>query len=73
MVKNPLRYGRDTDRQSSAAISGTVFPRFSTRCLLQPEQGTLVDESGVITTQMESTIDQKMIAVAWDALCDTTP
>jgi hypothetical protein len=41
--------------------------------LLQPEQRTLVDKSGMIRAQMGSTIDQKMVAVAWDALYDTTP
>jgi hypothetical protein len=40
--------------------------------LLQPEQGTLADEAGMIRTQMESTIDKKMVAVAWDGLYDTT-
>jgi hypothetical protein len=28
--------------------------------------------SGMIRTQMGSTIDQKMVAIAWDALYDTT-
>jgi hypothetical protein len=37
------------------------------------EQRTLVDESGMIRTQMGSTIDQKMVAVAWGTLYDTTP
>jgi hypothetical protein len=41
--------------------------------LLQPEQRTLMDESGMITTQMGSTVDQKMVAVAWGALYETTP
>jgi hypothetical protein len=41
--------------------------------LLHPEQRILVDESGMIITEMGSTIDQKMVAVAWDALYNTTP
>jgi hypothetical protein len=41
--------------------------------LLQPEQRTLVDESGMIKTKMGNTIDQKMVAVAWIPLYDTTP
>jgi hypothetical protein len=41
--------------------------------LLQPKQRTQVDESGMIRTEMGSTVDQKVIAVAWDALYDTTP
>jgi hypothetical protein len=32
-----------------------------------------VDESRMIRTQMGSTIDQKVVAVAWGALYDTTP
>jgi hypothetical protein len=71
-VKDSLKYDRDTDRQNSAAISRPVCPRVATRCLLQPEQITLLDESGKIGTQMGSTIDQKMVAVAWDALYNTS-
>jgi hypothetical protein len=71
-VKDSLKYDRDTDRQNSAAISRPVCPRVATRCLLQPEQRTLLDESGKIGTQMGSTIDQKMVAVAWDALYNTS-
>jgi hypothetical protein len=41
--------------------------------LLQPEQRTLVDESGKFRTLIGSTIEQKMVAVAWDALYDTSP
>jgi hypothetical protein len=67
-VKDPLRYDKDTDRQNSTAISRLVSPRFANRCLLQPEQRNVVDESGMIRTQMGSTIDQEMVAVAWDAL-----
>jgi hypothetical protein len=37
-------------------------------CLLQSEERTLMDESGMNRTQMGSTIDQKMVIVAWDAL-----
>jgi hypothetical protein len=43
-VKHALRYDRDTDKQTSA-ISCPISSRFDTRCLLQPEQRTLVDES----------------------------
>jgi hypothetical protein len=38
--------------------------------LLQPGQRIAVDESGMIRTQMKSTVDQKMVVVAWDALYD---
>jgi hypothetical protein len=41
--------------------------------LLQPEQKSLVDELGMIRTQMESTIYHKIVAVVWDALYYTTP
>jgi hypothetical protein len=37
------------------------------------EQRTLVDELGMIRTQMGSKIDLKMVALACDALYDTTP
>jgi hypothetical protein len=33
----------------------------------------MVDESGMIRTQMGSTTDQKMVTAALDALQDTTP
>jgi hypothetical protein len=29
--------------------------------------GKLVDKSGVVSTQMGSTIDQKMVTIVWDA------
>jgi hypothetical protein len=41
--------------------------------MLQPEYRTLVDESGMIRSQVGSAIHEKMVAVAWDALYDTTP
>jgi hypothetical protein len=50
-----------------------VSLRFATRCLLQEEHRTLMDESGIIITQMGMTVDKKMVTVAWDALYDTTP
>jgi hypothetical protein len=31
-----------------------------------------MNELGIIRTQTGSTIDQKVVAAAWDALCDTT-
>jgi hypothetical protein len=34
-------------------------------------QGTLVNESGMIRTQMRSTTNHKMVTVAWGALYDT--
>jgi hypothetical protein len=40
--------------------------------MLQSEK-TLVDESGMIRTQMGGTADQKMVAVAWVTLYDTAP
>jgi hypothetical protein len=72
-VKEPLWYYADFDRQNSAVIFNSVLPCFPTRCLLKPQQITWVDESGIIRTEMGSTIDQKMDAVTWDALYNTTP
>jgi hypothetical protein len=40
---------------------------------MEPERRTLVDESGMIRTQMESATDQKTVAVAWIAFLDATP
>jgi hypothetical protein len=68
MLKDLLRYDRDTDRQSSVAISRPASPRFATRCLLQPGQITVTDKSGMIRTRMGSTRVQKVLAVAWDPL-----
>jgi hypothetical protein len=72
-VKYPSSYNEKTDGKYSAAILRPVSPRFTTRCLLEPEQGTLVNECVMVRTQMASTIDQKISAVAWDAMYDTTP
>jgi hypothetical protein len=66
-----LRYDRDTDRQNSVAIYHQVSTRFAVRCLLQPEQRTLVDELGMIRIQTGCTGDQKMVAVVWNALHST--
>jgi hypothetical protein len=43
-------------KKKSAAISSQVSPRYTTRCLLQPQQRTLMDELGMIRTQAGSTI-----------------
>jgi hypothetical protein len=40
--------------------------------LLQLQQRTLVDETGMIRTEMGNIIEEKMVAAAWDALYDTT-
>jgi hypothetical protein len=65
-VNDPLRY----DRQNSSVISRPI----SLASLLGiSEQRTLVDESHMIRTEMGTTVDQKMVAVAWGALFDTTP
>jgi hypothetical protein len=72
-VKDSLRYDRNSDRQNSMVISCPVSPFFATRCLLQQEQRNVVDELRIIRSQIQSTIDQKMVAVARDALYNTTP
>jgi hypothetical protein len=66
--KSPLRYGRYTDSQNSPTISRPVPSCFATRCLLQPEQRNLVDESGMIRTRMESTKIRKWLQL-YGALC----
>jgi hypothetical protein len=67
-----MRHDRDTDGQNSADISCPVSPCFVARCLMQPEQRYLLNESEMIRTQMGRTIEQKMVAFAWNALYDTT-
>jgi hypothetical protein len=64
---------RDADRQNSVTVSRQDSSWFATRCVLQPEQRTLVDKSGIIRTQMGGggTLYQKMVSVAWDTLYDT--
>jgi hypothetical protein len=68
-----LRYDGDTSPEIFKDISRSLPSLRYQLFLLQPEQRTLVDKSGMIRVQMGSTIDQKMVAVAWDALYDTTP
>jgi hypothetical protein len=63
-VKDPLRYEKIYLLAKFMDISRQVSPRFATRCLLQPEQRTVVDESGVIRVQMGSTVDQKVVSFA---------
>jgi hypothetical protein len=58
MLKGPGGTRRDTRRQKFDNISRQVSPRFATRCLLQIEQRTQVDEPGMIITQIRSPIDQ---------------
>jgi hypothetical protein len=59
-------------------IQRPFLAQFLTRFLqdvfvLQPEQRTLVDESGGIITQIGRTTDQKVVAVARNALYNTIP
>jgi hypothetical protein len=68
-----LRYERDTGRHNSAAISRPVISA-SLLFVCCNQSGELkMDKLRIIRTQMGITIDQKMVAVAWDALYDTTP
>jgi hypothetical protein len=54
-------------------ISRHVVAALLLGSVLQPEQRTVEDKSGMIRTQVGSTIDQEIVTVAWDALYDTTP
>jgi hypothetical protein len=67
-AKDHLRYDGDTEKQNSATIYLRVSSHFATRCLLQPEQRTVLDKSGMVSTQMGSTLYQKMVAIVRDAL-----
>jgi hypothetical protein len=62
-----------TDKQNPATISRPVSPCFDTSCLSCNHSRELADESAMITTQMGSTTDQEMVAVAWTIIYDTTP
>jgi hypothetical protein len=52
-------------------IQQPFLAQFLPALLLGVQQKKLVDESGMTRTQMGSTIDQKVAAVAWDTLCGT--
>jgi hypothetical protein len=56
-------------------IGKTQRPFLAQFVSIATRERSLVDESKTIRTQMRSTIDlvQKMVAVAWDALYNTTP
>jgi hypothetical protein len=60
-----------TDRQISVAISCPVSPHIATRCLLQPEQRTLVEELEMLRTQMGSTVYQKSHCYMGPLYCTT--
>jgi hypothetical protein len=72
-VKGLLICDRDTDTQKSAAVSRPASPSFAARCLLQPEQRTLVDTQRIIRIQVGSTIPQEIVPVSRDAFYDITP
>jgi hypothetical protein len=71
--KDPLRYNKDIDSKNSVAISHPLSPPFATRCLPQPEQKTLVDESGMIRAHAGMNNRSDNVRSAWDASYDTTP
>jgi hypothetical protein len=71
-IKERSRYEQRYLYTKFMDIPYQVSPHFAARCLLQPDHATLVDESGIIRTQMGSRTDQKMVAVTWDSLYSTT-
>jgi hypothetical protein len=62
----------DTAMQNSTAISRPVSPALLLGLSAATRAENSVEELGMIRTQMGSTKDQKIVAVAWYALCDTT-
>jgi hypothetical protein len=64
---------RDTCRQNSLTFIAKFLPASLLGVSATTRAESSVDESGVSVTQIRGTIDQKMVAVAWDALYDTTP
>jgi hypothetical protein len=65
--KDPLRYDRNTNRQIQRPFLAQFLPD-SLLGVCCNQNRTLVDELGMIRTQMGSTMDQKIVAVARDAL-----
>jgi hypothetical protein len=61
MLKIPAEYDRDIVPSKLMDISLQVSPCFTTRSLLFA--GVLVNESGMIRTQMGTTVYQKIAAV----------
>jgi hypothetical protein len=62
----------NTHRQHLAAISCQFLPTSLLGVSAATRAEISVDKSAIIRTQMGSAIDQKKVAVAWDALYDTT-
>jgi hypothetical protein len=72
-------YGMSKNLRGTREIPGKIHghflpsPCFTTRCLCCNQSRELwLDKSGMIKTQMGSTIDLKMVTIAWDALYNTT-
>jgi hypothetical protein len=55
--------------KNSAAISRPFYPCFDTGCVLQLQQRTLVNDSGVTTTQAGSTPDHTKCSQMHETLC----
>jgi hypothetical protein len=68
-LKTPaVRYDTDEDRPNSVAISRLVSPCFATRCVCSNQNRILMDESGMIRTQMGTHSRSENDRSAWDAL-----
>jgi hypothetical protein len=63
MLKNAAEYERDISLVNFTAISNQVSPDSLLGVSVGIYQITLVDESGIIRSQMERTVDQKIAPV----------
>jgi hypothetical protein len=59
-----------TDRQRSPFLA--QFSPFAARCLPEPYQRTVVNESRMIRMWMGSTVGQKMFVLEWDTLFNSS-
>jgi hypothetical protein len=73
MLKIPAEYERDTSSAKFTAISYQISPASTLDASAGFCQRALVDELGMIRTQMGYVQYMKNGRSAWDALCDTTP
>jgi len=73
MLKNPAEYERDILSAKFTVISRQVSPDSLLGVSAGICQRALVDESGMIRTQMGTHNRSENGRSAWDALYDTTP
>jgi hypothetical protein len=73
MLKNTAEYERDSSSAKFTAIFRHVFPALLPDVSADYCRRALVDESGMIRTQMGTHNRSENGCSVWDDLCDTTP